>query len=294
MISPLRKSSPLLALALGAACSLAQGPGRQPPRAVLLALDLDHDGALSAEELQAAPASLLKLDRNGDGEITADELGGRPPEADAGNDQLVQQLMSLDKAGKGFLVASDLPERMQGLFARGDANHDGKLTPEEIRGLSARQAMPAGPNARPGRADGQFRMDPLLNALDANHDGILEPEEIKAATASLLTLDANHDGKLTPDEFRIRQQTVEDRVNHMFDEFDGNKDGKLERSEVPEGLAAQFDAMDANHDGVLDKQEVLQYMTTHAPQGRGPGGRPDGDRPRDGDGPRDGTGMQGR
>ena len=288
MSTSLRTLSSIAALAAAAALSTtlasAQGPGggRQQPRFALQALDLNHDGTLSTDEIKAAPSSLLTLDRNGNGELTADELTGRPPEADAGNDQLVQQLMTFDKSSKGYLVATDLPERMQGIFTRGDANQDGKLTPDEIRALSGRQAMPAGPGARPGRAEGMFRMDPILNALDRNHDSILDANEIAVAATSLLTLDANHDGNLTPDEVRVRQQTVEDRVNHMFDEFDSNKDGKLQRTEVPEGLAAQFDAMDANHDGVLDKAELLQYQSTHAPARReGPVGG-EGERRHDG------------
>ena len=41
------------------------------------ALDTNHDGILSADEIANASASLKKLDRNGDGQLTEDEL--RPP-----------------------------------------------------------------------------------------------------------------------------------------------------------------------------------------------------------------------
>ena len=132
-----------LALTAGSIAQ-AQGPGRQQPRAVLQALDTDHDGTLSAAEIAAAPVSLKALDRNGDGAITQDELSGRRPEGAPDSSALVTQLMSFDKAGKGYLVASDLPERMQGVFTRADADHDGKLTPAEIRAQSARQGTPAG------------------------------------------------------------------------------------------------------------------------------------------------------
>ena len=60
------------------------GPPPPPPSPVFEALDKDHDGVLSAEEIQAAGESLKKLDKNGDGKLTEDELHpqggpGAPP-----------------------------------------------------------------------------------------------------------------------------------------------------------------------------------------------------------------------
>jgi hypothetical protein len=51
-----------------------------PPRrdALFTALDQNGDGALSADEIAAAPASLKKLDTNGDGTLALEEVfGGR-------------------------------------------------------------------------------------------------------------------------------------------------------------------------------------------------------------------------
>ena len=82
-----------LSLALGAALP---GPaqGQQRPRLVLQALDLNHDGILSADEIQAAPKSLLVLDTNGDGQLSfVDELTQRRQDAGANPDQMVEQLM---------------------------------------------------------------------------------------------------------------------------------------------------------------------------------------------------------
>jgi hypothetical protein len=45
---------------------------------VLVALDRDRDGILSARELENAPRSLLRADRNRDGEISGEELRPRP------------------------------------------------------------------------------------------------------------------------------------------------------------------------------------------------------------------------
>jgi EF hand domain-containing protein len=65
------------------------GPGRdgfRPPMSPLeQALDADHDGIISAEEIANASAALKKLDKNGDGKLTPDEFrpmfrrGGRGP-----------------------------------------------------------------------------------------------------------------------------------------------------------------------------------------------------------------------
>ncbi len=82
------------AVAALAITSLAQPPGGPPPRRGLNrglggpnmppppdrlteALDTDHDGALSSEEIAKASESLKKLDDDGDGTLSAAEL--RPP-----------------------------------------------------------------------------------------------------------------------------------------------------------------------------------------------------------------------
>lgn len=235
--------------------------GRQGPRMVLQALDTDGDGKLSAAEIAGAPVSLLKLDRNGDGMLTADELSPRPENAGASSDEMVKMLMAFDKDGKGYLVVGDLPERMQGMFARGDADHDGKLTPAEIARMSSRQGMPNGPRTEKGRAEGMFRMDPLLNALDTDHDGVISAAEIANASKSLLVLDKNGDGEITADEMRPRQMTAEERADHMLEEWDTDKDGRISKAEAPERMAgAAFDAADKNHDGFLDRGELVEMF----------------------------------
>lgn len=54
----------------------SQVPGHRhmPPPAILVALDTNRDGQLSADEIANASASLLTLDKNGDGILTHEEL----------------------------------------------------------------------------------------------------------------------------------------------------------------------------------------------------------------------------
>ncbi len=56
-----------------------QGQGRRAcangQKSVLLViLDADKDGVLSADEINGAPAMLKALDKNGDGQVTPDEI----------------------------------------------------------------------------------------------------------------------------------------------------------------------------------------------------------------------------
>lgn len=54
-----------------------EGHRPPPPSVLMLALDTNHDGELSADEIANAPAALRALDLNGDGKLDRDEL--RPP-----------------------------------------------------------------------------------------------------------------------------------------------------------------------------------------------------------------------
>ncbi len=237
-----------------------QPAARQQPRPILLALDADHDGTLSAAEIANAPTVLASLAK--DGQLTS--LQYLPPQSAAPDPEaLVKRLMLLDRNGDGVLTADEIPDRLQPMLARADTNHDGKLTPDEIRAYAHSQPGPLG---RPQSGPQATHMDPILDALDANHDGILSAAEIANAPAALLTLDLNHDGQLTPDETRMRQQTPADRANHLLDEWDTNKDGKISREEAPDRMRDQFDAIDTNHDSFLDKQELTAWFATQPAQ----------------------------
>ena len=188
------------------------------------ALDANGDGVLDAQELEAAPQALAKLDKNSDGRITADEV--RPPmpegrgrggaEGGPGGNlvgEMVKTLMAFDADADGKLSRSELPERFQGIFDRGDENHDGFLTVEEIRKIAAPAG--GGPGAPGGRdADGGrggeggrgrgemnfIRMDPVLAAVDSNGDGVISAEEIRNSPAALRKLDQDGDGKVSREE----------------------------------------------------------------------------------------------
>ncbi len=66
----------------------AKGQRRPPPSPVMMALDANHDGVLSATEIANATKALLTLDKNGDGQLDRDELRpARPTGAPAEGDR---------------------------------------------------------------------------------------------------------------------------------------------------------------------------------------------------------------
>jgi len=214
----------LVTVATLAAQNPQPGPGG-PRSPFVAALDSNHDGIVSAAEIQASASALKSLDRNGDGQLTVDEVrppfgpGGRRGRGEEGArgggepggapGDLADTLMSFDRNGDGKLVRTEVPERFQGLFTRVDADKDGALTKEELKqGENAAAARGEG-GRRGGDGRGEFggrgrggAFDPLLRALDRDRDGAVSAAEIDSAPDALRSLDANQDGQLSNDEFR--------------------------------------------------------------------------------------------
>src|SRR6185312_1082701 len=204
----------------------------------LNAVDVNQDGTLSAQEISASSAQLQKLDKNGDGRLSRDEAGiqmqrgrggrGRggegegegeereePPAAPPTAEELTSTLMAFDANHNGKLEKSEVPERMQGMFERGDTDDDNILTRDEIsklaeanrqqqggggRGFGEGRGERRGEGGGEGRGRGPGAFDLAFNALDADHDGEISSVEIANAPTALKTLDRNGDGQITNDE----------------------------------------------------------------------------------------------
>ena len=112
---------------------------------VLNAIDIDHDGVLSAAEIAAAPTALKTLDKDGDGELSAAEL--RPKQMTA-TDRAKHMLDEWDTNKDGKITKAEAPERMQQQFDTLDTNHDGALTEDELTAYFA--SMPQQPRRPEG------------------------------------------------------------------------------------------------------------------------------------------------
>jgi hypothetical protein len=163
---------------------------RPPPMPIIEALDTNHDGIISAEEIANAPAALKTLDKNGDGQLTPDEYmpphpqggpggrggpdgnGGPPPGEGAGpsgqgkhHRPVPPIIAALDTNGDGIISADEIANASASLLKL-DKNGDGQLTRDEYmpprppRRDDGPDGPPGGDGQRPPPDDGGQRPPP--------------------------------------------------------------------------------------------------------------------------------------
>jgi Ca2+-binding EF-hand superfamily protein len=135
--------------------------GRQfmPPNPLFDALDTNHDGVISEEEMKNAYESLKKLDKNGDGKLTRDEVQPAGFGRGAGGGgfgrgfsaaDFVDRIMAYDKNKDGKVTKDELPENLQNLLDRFDENKDGALDKAELEKAAQRFSQRGGRPGQPG------------------------------------------------------------------------------------------------------------------------------------------------
>ncbi len=112
-------------------------------------------------------------------------------------------------------------------------------------------------------------IDELMGCFDRNSDGELAVDEPPAEIRSLPVLsDVDQNGVATRGELSRALQAVfegqvqltlnpDREVARFFDRFDLNRDGRVERGELPRAMRDGFDEVDLNGDGEITPDELL-------------------------------------
>jgi Ca2+-binding EF-hand superfamily protein len=168
--------------------------GGQARGARFAEVDTNKDGKVSLAELTASRESwLTQVDTNKDGVATRAEIEASFA---ARRQEHVQKMFAREDANKDGRLTRDESRMPSAWFERADANDDGALTLAEL--TEARKSAAADKGAGKGPAAGKHQK------FDPNGDGKVDREELRIAAANQFAqLDKNKDGSLTSDEFRM-------------------------------------------------------------------------------------------
>jgi Ca2+-binding EF-hand superfamily protein len=248
-----------------------QGPPRggrygRPPNPLMDALDTNHDGQLSAEEIANAPASLKKLDKNGDGKLTADELRPRRP---SGRSRRAGRRGPDDEgSGSGGPRGNFGPGARGGDFGPPDG---GRGEPGDRPGADDGPPNQGGPGRGPGGGFSAERMVQHAMQFDVDGDGKLSRNEL----ASFAQECARHQAR----EGAGRGRNFDGPAGTPSDDGPGRGPGGGFSAERMVQHAMQFDV---DGDGKLSRNELASFAQEcarhHAGErgGRGPGRDYDG------------------
>lgn len=139
-------------------------PMRMSP--LMMALDADGDGVISAREMKRAALALRQLDVDEDGQLAADELRPQMPEPPGGFGRPDGQGGGPGRPGAsgGFGGGPPGPEAFIAMAMQFDEDQDGKLSPAEL-GKMAQQFMQRG-----GGLGGQGSGGPGFGAQEAGRN----------------------------------------------------------------------------------------------------------------------------
>jgi Ca2+-binding EF-hand superfamily protein len=151
-----------------------------------------------------------------------------------------------------LLAAPAVGDEVDNVLAVWDLNRDGTLTPDEV------------PDAA------------IFGKVDADKDGKVTREEI--ALFLKVKPEPKKDGKgpegkegkdakgAKPEEKKsesapeVEPRTIKERVDDLFRRYDQDKDGKIQRKELPGASDEQWQRYDRTRDEALNRREATRYV----------------------------------
>ncbi|XP_052674809.1 uncharacterized protein LOC128156630 [Crassostrea angulata] len=104
--------------------------------------------------------------------------------------------------------------------------------------------------------DIEMFIDRTFKYVDTDHDGVMVKAELAGAFDFL---DVDHDDQLSYAEYTKYSQSAESQLSHdVYNHYDTNKDGFLQRSEYVDSL---FSQMDHNGDGQVTRHDYDHFFT---------------------------------
>jgi len=170
----------MTSLLLTSGIALAHGGGGKG----LARFDRDGNGAVTKDEMRTSAIERFeKTDLNHDGRLTLDEIQA------AHREHAAQRFAEKDKNKDGKLTRDEVAKMPDEVFARLDTNKDGALTPDELAAKAGRFEGFAEKRFQhtDSNGDGAISKDEVLAQadkrfarMDTNGDGVITQDEMKA------------------------------------------------------------------------------------------------------------------
>lgn len=203
----------VLCCGVSAVSALAQGPGQPPPGGpgephhhgpppspLFDALDTNHDGVISADEIAKASDSLKALLKPGANQLTREDVRPLPPPPHPhdGGDAASAEGDHPHPRPEGVRPHNPppMPDEATADADGADGKHGPREDGEDHRGHHGPPEDGEGRRGHHGPPP-----SPVFDALDANHDGVISADEMNNATASLK-------GLLKPGTSELRREDV--------------------------------------------------------------------------------------